>query len=249
MAEPATLAAPPALAELCADGKITIFLDFDGTLVEIADTPDGIAVPAGLARELESLAEALEGRLALVSGRALDNIEQHIGKTALAKAGSHGASRLAADGTRLGDEPDPLPGPVMNELREFTGSRSFDLEVKQHGAAIHYRSAPEREGEARVFAKELADGHGLAIKCGKCVVELVHPGSGKDGAVHAFMREEPFAGTTPVFIGDDITDEDGFRAAAELGGFGIIVGERTGTLAKYRLETVRDVHQWLKLKR
>ena len=249
MAELAILAAPPALADLCAAGKIAIFLDFDGTLVEIADTPDGIDVPGRLAQELESLSEFLGGRLALVSGRALDNIELHIGETVLAKAGSHGASRLTAEGVRLGEEPLPLPDPAMEELREFARSGSFDLEIKQHGAAIHYRSMPEREGEARIFAKELADRHGLALKYGKCVVELVQPGSGKDGAVHAFMQEETFAGATPVFIGDDITDEDGFRAAAELGGFGIIVGERTETLAKYRLETVRDVHRWLKLKR
>ena len=241
------LAQPPGLAGLRSGRPVALFLDFDGTLVEIAPTPDAIVVPPGLAGQLERLDAALGGRLALVSGRALDNIAQHLGSPAIARAGSHGASCLLADGTRLGAEPQALPAVVLDSLAAFCGDHELEFERKQHGAAIHYRSSPELEARARGFATGLAEEHALATKFGKCVVELVRPGAGKAGAVQAFMAQAPFTGALPVFVGDDVTDEDGFRAVAELGGFGIKVGEGSETLAQYGLQSVAEVHAWLEL--
>lgn len=241
------LAEPPSLGELQARGPIALFIDFDGTLVEIAATPDGIVVPARLAAQLYEVGERLDGRLALVSGRAIDNLEEHLGPLAIARAGSHGVSVMLADGTRLGEEPLAIPDAAGGALREFAEREGFILETKPHGAALHFRGDPALETLGLDFAAELAAKHDLAVKRGKCVIELVRIGADKGSAVRAFMAEPSFAGAMPVFLGDDVTDEDGFAAAEEAGGFGILVGNRRPTRAHYQLSTPDEVHQWLGL--
>ena len=134
-------------------------------------------------------------------------------------------------------------------MRAFAAARpGLEYEAKAFGGALHYRAAPELEDAAIAFAERQALLHGLWLKPGKCVVELVNRGADKGGAVRAFMEEEPFAGALPVFVGDDLTDEDGFRAVGELGGFGVIVGARAGTLARHSLESPAKVLEWLELK-
>jgi len=247
MSCPSTLPHPPVLAELTGAGPLALFVDFDGTLVELAPTPDGIVVPAGLADRLFALAGRMDQRLALVSGRAIPDLAHHLGPLQVARAGSHGAARELADGSTLGPAALALPVAAADALRAFAAQAGFALEEKPHGAALHYRRDPALEPAGLDFAQGLAATHGLEIKRGKCVIELVRPGASKDGAVRAFMAEPPFAGALPVFIGDDITDEDGFRAAKALGGFGILVGDRAVTLAQYRLHDVAAVHAWLGL--
>ncbi|TMM50293.1 trehalose-phosphatase [Qipengyuania marisflavi] len=242
-----TLPAPPALPDLMAAGPIALFVDFDGTLVEIASGPDAIVVPDTLTARLHDLRNRMVGRLALVSGRALDDLEKHIGSCEIARAGSHGASCLMADGSRLGTEPEPLPADAIHALRDFAQSHDLTYEAKQHGGALHYRARPDLGEAALAFARQIAAQHGLVVKTGKAVAELVHPGADKAGAVRAFMAEAPFAGATPIFIGDDVTDEDGFAAAIEFSGFGIAVGDRQSEAARYRLDSVTAVHHWLDL--
>lgn len=237
-------APPPPLAEI---SQPALFLDFDGTLVEIAHEPGAIRVPEGLSDRIARLAARLGGRLALVTGRALPDIQRHLGAMAFCRSGSHGIDCLRADGSQIGVVPASLPGSAVVAMMAFAEERGLRYESKAHGGAIHYRANPEAGGPARVFVEQLADKHGLAVKAGKSVVELVRPGAEKGAAVQAYMREQPFAGSTPVFLGDDLTDEGGFAAAAELGGFGIIVGERPDTLARYRIGGVREVHEWLQL--
>lgn len=239
---------PPPLATLQAAGPVAVFLDFDGTLVEIAPTPESISVPATLANALENLSQRLGGRLALVSGRSTANIAAHLGHPAIARAGSHGIERLNANGDRLGPEPAPLPVAVGQAMQSFVDEHEgLVYEAKSHGAALHSRAAPHLQDIAVAFAERQALLHGLWVKLGKNVVEVVDQGVDKAGAVRAFMATEPFAGALPVFVGDDVTDEDGFRAVAELGGFGIIVGARAGTLARHSLENPARVYEWLQL--
>ena len=239
--------APPPLGDLRARGSIALFLDFDGTLVELATTPEGISVPETLSDQLGRLRERLDGRLALVSGRAVSNLEKHLGPLTIACAGSHGASRRLADGSRLGAEALALPEAASSELAEYAKAKGFDLENKDHGAALHYRRAPSLEQSGLAFAQQLAQRHDLAVKTGKFVIELVHRGADKAGAVEAFMAEPTFAGALPIFIGDDVTDEDGFAAVGAMGGFGIVVGDRSPTKARYRLSSPAQVHDWLEL--
>ena len=242
-----TLPAPPPLGTLLGQGPTALFLDFDGTLVEIAPRPDAIEVPPDLAERLHALGERMAGRLALVSGRALDDLESHLGPVTLARAGSHGASRLHADGSRLGSEPGGLTPAAVEELRAFAERQGLLYETKAHGGALHYRAQPAMRAETLAFAEKVAAQHELCVTSGKGVVELVRPGATKQAAVEAFMAVAPFAGGRPIFIGDDVTDEDGFAGAARLGGFGIAVGERASTGARYRLDSVAAVHHWLEI--
>lgn len=237
---------PPSLASLLASGPAALFLDFDGTLVEIADGPDAITVPGGLAGALENLAARLGEALALVTGRSIDNLYDFIGPLPLHLAGSHGGHVLAPGGIPL-REAAPLPAPVAEALSSFAEANGLLHERKPHGAALHYRARPELGDGARQFAAGLAQEHDLATKAGKCVIELVRPGADKGGAVDLLMQQSPFAGALPVFIGDDVTDEDGFAACSRLGGFGIAVGERPSNAARYSLASVKDVHEWLEL--
>ncbi|KWV92735.1 trehalose-phosphatase [Erythrobacter sp. YT30] len=242
-----SLPAPPSLPAWAAPGRPSLFLDFDGTLVDIASGPDAIEPRQRLAQDLCRLAEKLEGALAIISGRGIADIEKHIGPIEVAAAGSHGSDIRRADGSNVGDPPQALPEAMEARLRAFARENGLDFEYKPHGGALHYRSSPDQEDAAKGFAAQLARDHGWELQHGKCVVELVEGHSDKGTAVAAFMEEAPFAGTKPLFIGDDLTDEKGFAACETLGGGGILVGDRTPTKAHYRLPDVASVHRWLGL--
>lgn len=247
MSEHVTLSPPPSLSDLSQQRPVALFLDFDGTLVDLASTPDGIIVGETLADDLFTLGERLDHRLALVSGRAIPDLQRHLGPLRVARAGSHGIARELADGSPLGELPVALPDEAGDALRAFAAEHGFALEEKPHGAALHFRSDPALEPAGLAFAQELAGRHLLEVKRGKSVIELVRPGVSKEGAVRAFMQVAPFAGAMPIFVGDDITDEDGFRAADDLGGFGILVGDRSPSRARYQLPDTAAVHEWLGL--
>jgi trehalose 6-phosphate phosphatase len=247
MEQAENLGPPPPLNEVMADAPLALFVDFDGTLVDIAATPDAIAVPAGLVSRLVALADRLNGRLALVSGRAIESLEAHCGRLPIACAGSHGAALRRADGAELTTSAGPLPSEMAAEVARYASANGLDYEAKPHGAALHWRNAPHLEADCARFLTTLAETHGLAVKHGKRVAELVTAGCDKGSAVRAFMAETPFRGARPVFVGDDVTDEDGFAACAALGGFGVAVGERPSTVARYRLAGPREVHEWLNL--
>lgn len=238
---------PPRLDDLLDEGPTALFLDFDGTLVEIAPGPDAIAPRKGLVKSLNALAARLEGRLALISGRAIADIERHIGALEIAAAGSHGTDIRAASGESLGEGPSGLPEAISTALEGYAAREGLAYEAKPHGGALHYRAAPERGEAANAFAEALAEEHGWQVQGGKDVVELVARGASKGGAVEIFMASGPFAGARPFFIGDDLTDEAGFEACEAMGGAGIIVGMREPTTATYRLDGVEKVHSWLGL--
>ncbi|MBN8937542.1 MAG: trehalose-phosphatase [Rhizobiales bacterium] len=248
MIELGAIAGPPPLGVLQAEGPLAFFLDFDGTLVEIASSPEKIQVPRTLPQGLIRLALREDGRLALISGRTVENLRSHLGDLPLALAGSHGAELFRSDGTRIGDEPAPLPAPVGQAFASFAARHSgVEYEAKKYGAALHYRIAPELEATANAFAQQVAAQSDLRLKHGKCVVELVRWGANKGDAVRAFMAEREFSGARPVFVGDDLTDEDGFAAVRDFGGFGVIVGQRSETCALYRLAAPRELGSWLQL--
>ena len=238
---------PPDLAAMSADRPLALFLDFDGTLVDLAPTPDSISVPDGMARQLHRLSVQLHNRLALVSGRAIVDLEKHLGPISLAVSGSHGSDCRGADGEPIGEVPSGLAPGVLADIAAFADKRGFSLEDKPHGAALHYRSNPSLEDEGVEFATALASAHELDVKRGKCVIELVGQGANKGAALRRFMQIAPFSDGIPVFVGDDITDEDGMLAACEFGGFGVLVGDRQPTCAKYGLATPAAVHHWLGL--
>lgn len=233
---------PPDLIEGAA-----LFLDFDGTLVDLAETPDAIAVPAGLAPLLERLRARLEGRLAIVSGRALADLERHLPLHGIAFSGSHGLELQFADGTRL-----PLSVPIgLEDVRArvetfAAATPGLIVEEKPAGIALHYRLAPDEGPRADAFIAALAKERGLAVQRGAMVTELRPTGATKGDAIRAFMTEPEFAGARPLFMGDDLTDEHGFAAVTALGGSGILVGPERRSAASYRLASVGEASQWLR---
>ena len=236
---------PPSLAELLDRGKVAILLDFDGTLVEIADRPDDIAVRPDMGELLERLATRLQDRVAVISGRSLADLETHVGIPAVACAGSHGAERRSMTGEAMG-APETLNDEAIAALRHIAAEQEgVLLEEKTFGIAFHYREQPEAGPAIDGAARAVANAHGLKVKTGKFVVEVTAGQSCKDAAVRLFMGKPRFTGALPVFIGDDVTDEDGFGAAERLGGFGVLVGDRTPTAARYQLADPAAVHEWL----
>lgn len=225
-----------------------LFLDIDGTLLEIADAPQGVFVPAALKQLLSQDALDREGALALVSGRRLADIDALFAPLHFPAAGQHGLERRDAAGrvSRLNLPPAVLANAraALNELAaEHPG-----LVVEDKGAAIalHYRQAPQletltRDTMARIAAT-LPDFH---VQPGKCVWELKPRAASKATAIRDFMKESPFAGRLPVFAGDDFTDENGFAAVNELGGISILVGQPRATAAKYGIESVATMVGWL----
>lgn len=223
-----------------------LFLDFDGTLVELAETPDAIRVPSALAPMLERLRRRLDGRLAIVSGRSLADLERHLPLHDIAFSGSHGLELRLADGTRL-----PLSVPVGLEgaraaVERFAGVHDgLIVEGKPAGIALHYRLAPQHENAVLALMDSLAKAYGFSLQCGKMVAELRAEGANKGDAVRAFMTEPEFMAASPVFVGDDLTDEHAFAAANALGGAGVLVGPARKTAAAYRLGSVAAVARWL----
>jgi trehalose 6-phosphate phosphatase len=132
------------------------------------------------------------------------------------------------------------------EIAAFAeGKDGLLVEEKPAGLALHFRLAPEREGEALALVEAIASRTGLEVQRGKMVAELRPPGADKGDALAALMREPPFAGARPLFVGDDLTDERGFEAAARLGGGGVLVGAPRATAALWRLPDVAAVAAWL----
>ncbi|WP_324750556.1 trehalose-phosphatase [Sphingomonas sp. LY54] len=223
-----------------------LFLDFDGTLVELAETPAAIRVGAHLEPLLHRLHARLEGRLAIVSGRAIADLEKHLDCAALAVSGSHGLELRLGDGTSLPLSVPPGLAEAKAATRAFAaGVPGLLVEEKPFGVALHYRQAPDAADAAEALMRDVAASTGLTLQLGKMVAELRPHGSDKGDALKAFMREPEFAGARPVFVGDDLTDEHAFAAAAELGGGGVLVGPQRETAARWQLPGVGAVAEWL----
>ncbi len=228
----------------------SLFLDFDGTLVELAERHDAVVADARVRALLPDLADALDGRVAVVSGRPTDQILAYLGvdpaAPGFAIAGSHGLETVWPDGSRTAPErPAALDDAIAALAAAAARMPGVVIEPKPFGVAIHYRQAPDRGRECDALGGRIARGAGLELQHGKMVCELKMPGTDKGDAVRALLTRAPMTGTRAVFVGDDLTDEAGFRAARESGGAGILVGAREPTAASFALADVTAVHDWL----
>jgi len=227
--------------------KTAFFLDCDGTLAEIVDRPDGAFVAPAIVDCVRTLHAATGGALAVVSGRSIAQLDVMLSPLILPVAGVHGIERRDAAGTIFRPEFDAQAVlQIAAELDAFAARHEgLVSEVKSASAAIHYRMRPELEPQALSLMADIADRHAdFRLLRGKMVAELSASHRTKGDAVDDFMREAPFAGRLPVFVGDDVTDEDGFAAVARLGGMGIKIGAGT-TSATHRVATIADFHDWL----
>ncbi|RZI98364.1 MAG: trehalose-phosphatase [Brevundimonas sp.] len=230
-------------------GRLTrpaLFLDMDGVLAPLAPTPDSVVPDARRTAVLRRLTERLEGRVAIISGRTIAEIDRIAESAAASASGVHGLERRRADGSMDHAEADPAVKDAVAAFHSFARTRpGLIVEDKAVSAGLHYRQAQGEADAVEALAERLAGETGLTLQPGNLVVELKTPGTDKGTALTAFMRETPFAGAVPVMLGDDLTDEDGFRAAAALGGFGVLVGPPRETAARYGLPDVDAVLAWL----
>jgi trehalose 6-phosphate phosphatase len=223
-----------------------LFLDIDGTLLDLARTPDRVNVPRDLLAALERLSGELSGALAFVSGRSLESIDRLFSPFSPAAIGAHGGEIRGADGT-VAREP-ALPDIVRRVFTDLARTTpGLLLEDKKCALALHYRLAPEArpvlstamEQNARLFQAEK-----VHILYGKAVIEARPLGVDKGTAVAALAKQKPFAGRAILFGGDDATDMDVFRILPDLGGRGFSVGRRFPG-ADHVFESPRAVRQWL----
>lgn len=237
-----TLHAPP----LRPEGALALFLDMDGVLAALAPTPEAVVADMRRTAVLEALDEALEGRIAIISGRTISEIDRISGIVGLSASGIHGLQRRRRDGSVDHTDASPRVARAVDAFRKFAGSHPGTLvEDKGGSASLHYRQAPAAARAAMALAERLAGETGLDLQPGHMVLELKTPGADKGRALSAFMSEPPFLRATPVMVGDDLTDEAGFRVAETLGGYGILVGPMRETAARYGLPDVPAVLDWL----
>ncbi len=223
-----------------------LFLDLDGTLAPIVSRPDQVAPDARRTSILEHLRRGLDGRLAVVSGRTLADLDRILEHRVAALAGVHGLTRRTGSGELKTADVHPGHDQAVAALTAFAAPlHGVLVEDKDLGVALHYRQAPEIAGAAIREAERVARLTGLTLQPGRMVMELRTPGPTKGDSVRAFMAEPPFAGARPIFLGDDLTDEDGFEAVARLGGFGVLVGAPRATAARFRLDDVEAALAWL----
>ncbi len=237
------LPAPPPLTTVA---RPALFLDLDGTLAGIEPRPDDVRAEHRRTSLLRRLRARLDGRVAVISGRTLAEVDRILEGASPAAAAVHGLVRRREDGEVLSAAVHPGVAVARQAILAFAaGHPEVIVEDKGASLTMHYRQAPELGPEITALAQRLAREQGLKLQHGGMVAELCSPGCDKGMAVRAFMDEAPFAGATPVFIGDDLTDEDGFGAVAAMGGFGILAGRMRATLASRRLEDVEAVLDWL----
>ncbi len=227
-----------------------LFLDVDGTLLEIASRPDAVVVEPELIELLRRLSLRNEGAVALVSGRSICDLDQLFGELRLPVAGLHGFERRDAQGVfRRGRLPAPcILARVRRLMIQVAGTYPGALiEDKSHALALHYRQVPEHEdrilGDVQAIARLAADD--LELQRGRMVIELRPRGASKAAAVLQFMLEAPFQGRFPVCFGDDLTDESAFVAVNAMGGVSIAVNVELKSAALIRLGSVAETRAWL----
>ncbi len=226
---------------------IAFFLDFDGTLVELAERPDAVRLAARTRDALTRLADVTQGALAIITGREIAEIDLFVAPLRLPAAGIHGLTRrsmagqnyaapLAADFLLHAEQ--ILPPLVLREA-------GLLLERKSNAVALHYRNRPDLESVCVDVMDRLAAAYpGIHITRGKMVIEAKPAVANKGTAIVDFLSEPPFAGRRPVFAGDDVTDEDAFDAVNRLAGITIKIGPGD-TVANHRAGDTRSFLDWL----
>jgi len=242
MAEPTPLPAPPPFAPDWA-----LFLDVDGTMLDFADAPDAVHVAPELLDALASLQRTLNGAVALVSGRTLQQLDTLFAPLQLPAAGLHGLQRRGADAAAPpADAPEPLRrlrDDAEALVAQFPGAR---VEDKGPTLALHWRGNPDAAPTLRALAEAaLPSLPDYRLQPGNQVIELRPAGADKGAAIDAMLEAEPFRARRPVFIGDDHTDEHGFEIVLARGGVAVLVGDRRPSVARHGLRDPDAVRAWL----
>ena len=224
------------------------FLDVDGTLINIAHTPDAVQVDQALLELIANLHSASGGAVALVSGRMISDLHSLLGLPQLPLSGLHGLERRDSTGRLWIHAAPPTAKCAIKEALAPVIARHPGLLLEDKGLtlALHYRMVPNLAGYVHKIMSELlsSKGQGLELQRGKCVVEIKPAGIDKGSAVAEYLAESPFKGRRAVFIGDDLNDEHGFAEVNKMDGISIKVGQGA-SCARFRLPNVMAVHGWL----
>lgn len=227
--------------------QLALFLDVDGTLLPLATTPDAVTADEATKRLLERLERMLNGALALVSGRSITNLDELFAPQRFAAAGQHGAEWRGSSGNvqQVRAHLEELEE-LRTRLQKLAAQDPrLLLEDKGLSIALHYRRVPERAAELAASLETAVAGYAaLSLQRGKYVLEIRPAGCSKDVAIRRLLNTPEFAGRTPLFAGDDATDENGFRLVNALGGVSIKVGAGASN-AGYRLENPGELRAWL----
>jgi len=240
-----SLSAPPVLSR----GGDALFLDLDGTLAPIMDRPEEVVPDPRRTFVLRRLVQRFDRRVAIISGRTVGEVAAITENVVPAIAGIHGLERRGVLGDLHAAAPDPDLAEACEVFRNLADCQpGLVFEDKGLSVALHYRGRPTACEAVREAARRLEASTDLLLQEGDMVAELRTRGDDKGAAVARFLSEWPFLGARPIFVGDDLTDEDGFLAAQSAGGFGVLVGpQRRSTLARYRLESPAAVLEWLEV--
>lgn len=238
----AIVAAPPKLDF----AHHALFLDFDGTFADFAPTPDAVKLRLGSRELLERLSVRLSGALAMVTGRRIQDLDHFLKPLELPASGVHGQEFRPAPGDfRLQPATPDFDAARRRLSRLVLPNDPLLIEDKGGALVLHYRQHPEHRGRAASIAQQVVEGLGdLYVVDGHAIYEIRERAINKSVAIRLFADQPTFRKRRPVFVGDDTTDEDGLRAAAAAGGFGVKVGPGP-TDAAYRLADVSAVHAWL----
>jgi len=231
-------------------GRTALFLDVDGTLLDLAPRPEAVLVPPSLIGSLAEAEQALQGALALVSGRPIADLDRLFAPLHLRASGVHGAEmRFVPLGA---DVEDPMAEGLPRTLWVALTETLFDfpgtfMENKRFSFAVHYRTVPTLKARLRQALVRIIEAHAdldLVMLHGHSVFEIKSRGFDKGKAIERFITRRPFAGRAPIFIGDDDTDESGFAAVVRHGGWAFSVGtSRPG--ASFVFPTPESVRGWL----
>ena len=247
MSTSTSLPYPPGWAELSRQ-PTALFLDIDGTLLEFESHPNLVRATDGLILLLQSISSALEGAIALISGRPLDDIDRVFSPWQPFAAGGHGAEVRGSAGTRLhrpeGDQLVLARAALTEGASRLPGAW---IEDKGYGLALHYREAPQHDADAAALVERVAAASSgtLEVQQGAYVQELRPASFDKGLALDELMEQPPFCGRRPVVVGDDHTDEAAFASGHRHGGISVLVGPRDGTVAQYRIPDPEAVRGWL----
>jgi trehalose 6-phosphate phosphatase len=236
------------LPELTDPEHFAFFFDFDGTLADIAERPEEVTVTEATRAAIEALVKSTGSAVAIITGRDIASIDHFLAPVRLPVAGVHGLTRRDANGHLHQPEFDEQALEAIDASLTPLVAREAGLllERKVGAIALHYRQRPELEQECLEAMERAANGYpAIALRRGKMVIEAIGHAGNKGAAIGSFLQEAPFLGRTPVFAGDDLTDEDGFAYVNGRKGVSIKVGNGA-TRANYRVENREALLAWLR---
>jgi trehalose 6-phosphate phosphatase len=224
-----------------------LFIDIDGTLLDMAPTPDAVVVPPGLVQTLSHLTGSFGGALALVTGRRVSDADRFFAPLRLVTSGVHGTEARTQPCGDTAMLAAPVPEGLLGAVKDIARvSPGILLEVKGAGVAVHYRHAPELRPVVELELERLVGRwEGFALRTGRRVLDVIPKAHSKGTGLGALMLLPAFRGRRPIMIGDDLADETAMREAQRHGGIGLRVAGEHFSRERADFDSAAGVRSWL----